>query len=337
MINKKTKHMVKAVHRPTFYVALLFVFIALATILVISFRDIRITFTEAELDRMSRDVGALSRSMRLRVELAKQGLRTLAADDYIVSSNTSECSAVATQYLAANTTVFNTLNRVNKEGRLDCSNIPSEIGKKLVGTDLPHIDTLYNDPSHTVVVSEVVIGSVNGESMPYMAIYVPIYKDGVFNGALGTALFLKDVGVMAFNASHIFSRANTMIVDSAKNIVYESTVPIAITKFDKSTTMSREAIEAMRRVFNGSEVRDVIPIGNNKYLISRTVDFAKNKSWIMFSEISQSDILTTIGSNRLGVLLLRASLFEHVFIAFLLSIGVTAMVFVVARGIRRIL
>lgn len=321
-------------NKTVLYVTLFTIFIVVSVVFWLSFRDIRSAYTDVELRAMNRDVNGFSRSMQLRIELAKQSLRSLADSDSFTSLSTAECNVMVKRYLSKGSNVFNTLVRTDKDGVFDCASTDETVGTSALNSSYPYIDKIYQDDRHDIIMSDVAIRLVDSQYVPYIAIHVPIFKDGTFVGTVGTALFLKDVGLQAFELSYLFSRAEILIVDEAGNVVYESFASNKIINYRDSKTFSLAAKDIVAEIVSGKEVRSIVPYSDG-YMLVEDIVFSEKTQWKMFVKIGADDIFAVSGDSRFGMLLLRASPIEIAGVAFGMTFVVASLVYFVARRFGR--
>ena len=159
----------------------------------------------------------VARTLESDINSTAHVLTLMGEDPIIRDGASSTCTTAIRTKLALVDSQLGNVGRVDKDGIFRCSLNAALIGTpaKKLGT---YITTIFEDPAHAPVMSPAI--KPPGASGYLVAVHIPVWKDGVFDGTLGGAIYLQDLQKKYLEDVVFVKRGFVRIIDADGTILY---------------------------------------------------------------------------------------------------------------------
>lgn len=236
-------------------------FAILAAIFVASFY-IRAQLTENLTQQYVEQEALLSQqvahTLELEVAQTQAKLELVAKYPEVRDGDTAACNAKLQEVFDNPSTKVGNLGRVGPDGLFRCS-----LNTKLIGVKAEtlgaYITKIFNDPAHAPVMSRAI--KPPGAPSYLVAIHVPVWgKDGSFQGTLGGAVYLNDLGTQYLKGVSLAPGGYIALFDDDGTVLYHYKPELIglnvaspdYQKFVKGGSDPKKAIEDIKEGLSGT-------------------------------------------------------------------------------------
>lgn len=132
----------------------------------------------------------VAQNMEINIEAVEDKLRIAATLPEVIDAAGNDCQKNLRSVFAVMENKVGNLGRVNSDGIFSCSMNSALIGVK-ANTLGDYIDRIFQKDDHPAVMSRAI--KVPGVEGHLAAVHVPVYRDGLFDGTLGGAVYFSEL------------------------------------------------------------------------------------------------------------------------------------------------
>lgn len=160
-------------------------------------------------------------SVSARFTGIENALTTASLDPDIENANPAVCNPTLKRYYTSVNLGVGNVGRVNTQGIFYCTINPKLLGKPASSLG-SYVQTLFNDPAHTPVVSPLI--TVPGVAGYATALHVPVYNtEHQFIGSIGGAIYVNQLSQQLFSKVRFAQTGFVSVQDEDGSIIYAKT------------------------------------------------------------------------------------------------------------------
>lgn len=246
-------------------------------------------------------------------------------------TDTERCNAKLGELLQVNQKQLGNLGRVDEQGTFVCSVNAAIIGQP-AGQYGDYVPRLIADPEHRTVIGR--LNKPAGTDNQVIPLHVPVYRDGVFGGTLGGALYFSDFQNNFLRSVRLGNNGHAVIMDDNGDILYHPSKeqsgknlldPKILGMFEPQATM-RNLVQQVKAGKSGSF----------EYRHAGTVKIGVYKTFQVPNTTRNWSVIVTIPAEDLDIVARQAGI-DRIFLALLalFTIVTGLLTFVSLRNIYR--